>query len=494
MRRVLKYIKEFGSVTTLHGISHIVSGNRHPAEIYLWVAVTVVAAVTSLYLIVDNWQRYNANPTVLSLDKNFRSWRVPFPAATVCLFDRVNRTAATALINRLWGVKPKDKKFPYYMRFVQSVGNMTYDNLEEFEEFQYDSELYTVNLPALARMVQINLTYSSYIFNPLYKYMKFEETITEMGICYTYNGVLTDYISLSKNVKTALTKDVDPPYCNFLNSLCYARIEDLPGMMRYYIHSPFEIPDLSSQFYIVQPSRERDTSFRFLQTVPSPDLRDLLPRQRNCRFMDEPKKDMSSPVYSYNLCRMNCRKRLAFTKCGCAPYFYLAKKDIPVCTVKGLACLVPHRELITKLILPDGSPYPCPCTLPCKDIEYYVDKDVERDWSYPVPCNIRFRWAIEVYAKTRVRREIIFGLEDLLVSFGGTAAFFLGFSVITFVEIIYFFTLRLYWFLRSHKNEDTKVVQKKLNGPKVKVNPHNNEEPKVIKKRLNRPTIKVNQW
>lgn len=34
--------------------------------------------------------------------------------------------------------------------------------------------------------------------------------------------------------------------------------------------------------------------------------------------------------------------------------------------------------------------------------------------SYPVPCNIRFRWAIEVYAKTRVRREIIFGLEDLL--------------------------------------------------------------------------------
>ncbi|KAG8333723.1 hypothetical protein J6590_104628, partial [Homalodisca vitripennis] len=148
----------------------------------------------------------------------------------------------------------------------------------------------------------------------------------------------------------------------------------------YYIHSPYEIPDLSSNYFLVAPSRERDTSFRFLETTASRDLRDLLPRQRHCRFLSEPRPDMITPVYSYNLCRMDCRQRLAFQKCGCAPYFYMQQKDIPVCTVRGLACLSAHVELITTLIKPDGSKYPCPCPLPCRSIEYYVDKDVERDW------------------------------------------------------------------------------------------------------------------
>lgn len=34
--------------------------------------------------------------------------------------------------------------------------------------------------------------------------------------------------------------------------------------------------------------------------------------------------------------------------------------------------------------------------------------------SYPVPDNIRFRWAIELYSKTRLKRSIIFTISDLL--------------------------------------------------------------------------------
>lgn len=62
--------------------------------------MTVFALISTVYLIANNWQRYSANPTVLSLEKNYRSWRVPFPAATICLLDRVNVTAATAFVYR----------------------------------------------------------------------------------------------------------------------------------------------------------------------------------------------------------------------------------------------------------------------------------------------------------------------------------------------------------------------------------------------------------
>lgn len=42
----------------------------------------------------------------------------------------------------------------------------------------------------------------------------------------------------------------------------------------------------------------------------------------------------------------------------------------------------------------------------------------------------------------RYKREVLFGWVDLLVSFGGIAGLFLGFSLLSGVEILYYFTLR----------------------------------------------------
>lgn len=42
----------------------------------------------------------------------------------------------------------------------------------------------------------------------------------------------------------------------------------------------------------------------------------------------------------------------------------------------------------------------------------------------------------------RYKREVLFGWVDLLVSFGGIAGLFLGFSLLSGVEILYYFTMR----------------------------------------------------
>lgn len=55
----------------------------------------------------------------------------------------------------------------------------------------------------------------------------------------------------------------------------------------------------------------------------------------------------------------------------------------------------------------------------------------------------QYKYAIERFSKTIIKRTIIFGIEDLLVSLGGTANLFLGCSIMSGVELIYFFTLRL---------------------------------------------------
>lgn len=43
----------------------------------------------------------------------------------------------------------------------------------------------------------------------------------------------------------------------------------------------------------------------------------------------------------------------------------------------------------------------------------------------------------------QLKRDVLYNAEDLLVAWGGIAAFFLGCSIISGIEIVYFFTIRL---------------------------------------------------
>lgn len=61
------------------------------------------------------------------------------------------------MVSRLWQAKPSHKKYDYYKRFVKSVANLTYDNLDDFLEFQNDTELYTIDMAALADKVNVNI-------------------------------------------------------------------------------------------------------------------------------------------------------------------------------------------------------------------------------------------------------------------------------------------------------------------------------------------------
>jgi hypothetical protein len=54
------------------------------------------------------------------------------------------------------------------------------------------------------------------------------------------------------------------------------------------------------------------------------DVTSLSFSQRKCRFLEESDLHIS-PVYSYNLCRMQCRMEQAMRLCGCIPHFYRTK-------------------------------------------------------------------------------------------------------------------------------------------------------------------------
>ncbi|XP_025406783.1 pickpocket protein 28-like [Sipha flava] len=438
----LLYLKEFSETTTLHGIRHIGLSNRHLIEVIVWVLCEVIAIYGAYNLIRNSWTRYNENPTVITVQKDYRYWYLQFPSATFCYVDPVDTNLAKIYIERKWRVS-SGEKFDYYMDFVKKVANTTYENLDSMAPYVNNTELKYIDIMDLILKVHADPQYIMTLFSSDFKNITFLPVLTEMGICYTFNGKITNYLTPESKIR--VENNSLTPSCNFLNALCYGRVENLPRIIKYYVHYPKEVPDIQDKYYSVFENMERDTTFTFWEMTSASGLRRLKPSQRQCRFMDEP-MDSTIPVYSYNTCRMICRRKLALEKCGCTPHFYPYPGKMKVCDVKGLYCLSFHKTLLMSLEH-DGTPINCNCLMQCEEVKLFLDKNSERTWSYPVPWDIRFRWAVDKYSKTRLRRDVIYSFEDLLVSLGGTASFFLGCSVLSFVEIGYYVTLRLYWFV-----------------------------------------------
>jgi hypothetical protein len=59
------------------------------------------AATVSASVIASNWQRYSANPSVVSLEKDFREWEFEFPAVTICYHNKVDESKAQEYIRTL---------------------------------------------------------------------------------------------------------------------------------------------------------------------------------------------------------------------------------------------------------------------------------------------------------------------------------------------------------------------------------------------------------
>lgn len=64
----------------------------------MWLLVLMASTYGTIKLIDNNWRRYNENPTVIAIQKNYREWSVTFPAATFCFIDNLDVSRAKQFI------------------------------------------------------------------------------------------------------------------------------------------------------------------------------------------------------------------------------------------------------------------------------------------------------------------------------------------------------------------------------------------------------------
>ncbi|EAT48571.1 AAEL000443-PA [Aedes aegypti] len=397
----------------------------------------------SIFIGMYQLDHFYASPTVTQFDKNYREWIGTMPAATFCFRDRFDRTRALEYISRnnLSSVDDTER-IKYILALFQALVNVTVSDFSALAPFIFNDNNNVNITPSLLSAPLSEVDILSVVsamhphhevainsFDPTYNDLQIKQVITERGICYTLNAPLSQLQYTGNDRRSTDSKEEThkiPITCTYSKNQCYMKIDTYESTMSYLLHSPYELATNDVQFAVMDETDELVESYMVLETVASERLRDLSVKQRSCVFHDE--NYQGSHLYSYNLCVMRCRAARALELCHCRPYFY-PFIDGPACTIAGLRCLGKQPSWHDK--------QPCRCLKPCTEIVYYVMSASRTHWAadggIPFKQKASFRWEM-IQPKTRLRRDVLFTFEDLLVSFGGGIALFVGKDLMAFAE------------------------------------------------------------
>lgn len=175
------------SISTIHGFNHITRKGYHPVERFIWFvlvscAVYEVVDVSKVFL-----DRYRENPTVISMERDRYSWNTSFPAATVCPHIKVDQQLLDDYLENSTDVEDKET----FRKFVNTLLNATYDNLDQIVEYEGVAEKDFVDIIEKFRF-KFNPLISSTIFSHDYG---FQLSLSDLGVCYSFNSQLAIYNS-----------------------------------------------------------------------------------------------------------------------------------------------------------------------------------------------------------------------------------------------------------------------------------------------------------
>ncbi|KAG8323118.1 hypothetical protein J6590_009763 [Homalodisca vitripennis] len=425
-------------MTLVESISNYIPYLLQPSSI-LWLGALIGGIYGFLTISLSTLTRYRYNPTVVSLERNYKDWNTTLPAATVCpesKFDEDNLNSV--LEKQLKHISDKEGA----QEFLDTLAKLNYSTFNLLPNFP--AILPTQYLEAVVNM-RYNFEYTvsnSNIENEDLEEQELVLNVNEMGLCYSYNSQVAIYMNPAswKSGNYTHSSTSFSIVGNPLDGDIFTQVMNMDTAYTVYLHSPQEVPDIASKGGSAYEGSYKTQDVGALSIVSAPEIRDLTIAQRKCRFPEESNLALS-PVYSYNLCRMECRMKLANKLCGCVPYFYKPSDDYKICDIKGMMCLTEHSEVLIKLLKGEDK-IECHCLPPCDDVNFVTETENIMDWT----LGTNLKWGLVKYPRERLRRDVLFGIADVLVAMGGTAGLFFGCSVLSLVEIFYFFSLRLLWF------------------------------------------------
>ncbi|KOC70359.1 Sodium channel protein Nach [Habropoda laboriosa] len=441
-----KYFVEFASSSTLHGLNHLVTPNRHPLEILLALLFIIGALVCLILLSFIFWDRYQNNATVIVVDNNQEQFKISKPALFICPLPNVEY-----------------KKFPYVFKkyniehtpeaekFFTFLSSATYENMTEtplFDKVPADKWLeilYDLRQHVPNNILKENDPYEGWI-------------TTERGICFSTRSVVAVYATLdywrSNNWTTIPVPDELPYYnvdgvqenfginCSALIGVC----------------DPSELIVYDTPMKLAKSRTMQQGIISISEIKTTPNVEELRIQQRKCKFLHDGGLE-TWPIYTRNMCITECRMKVIQNHCNCRPHFARPIDGINTCNVTQLRCI---GRITNLLFLYEYPPPVCNCVPKCNVVTYQVGITENAEF-YDTPVNLSVMNLIVEFPQVIYYRTMLYGFTDFLTSVGGAAGLFLGASVLSFVEIFYYCSLHVCFYIKRNKQKQKQKQKQKTN-------------------------------
>ncbi|XP_052863169.1 sodium channel protein Nach-like [Anopheles cruzii] len=447
--------KEFFDNSTLHGVRYIAEEGRPFFERFMWFCFVTFGFIAAVVIIFSLWEKFQTNPTITGLDTDFHNQQVIFPTVLVCPTEPYDEEAVRRVAHQqLAGWEAGSE---IYEPFLRLLTQLSYGRLQEITATvgglpAGNGVLRAANLRDLMFRVAVrcNDTFAvcRYKDEDIDCCEMFKPMYTEHGFCFGFNARYTNSWNLELlNTDVHVLFETDKKWALTFEPLRESSI---------FVHSYNEISGWDFQPQVLW---DVESKVEFLismkQTYTTDDAQQLSIGQRKCIFPEEKKLQFYQDAYTFSGCMKECRIAKSLQFCKCAPPFYAPIRSIPLCTVAQFGCLSEHSANITSISSCQDCELGCLNTV--YDIEKYSKIMKTEEEHQEAQVTIEYlTWPI-----IRYKREVLFGWVDLLVSFGGIAGLFLGFSLLSGVELLYFFTMRALCMVYQNRDELVAIEHEK---------------------------------
>ncbi|KAJ2949047.1 hypothetical protein O0L34_g5987 [Tuta absoluta] len=399
-------------------------------------------------LIIAAWNAFVQSPISFGVETTYTDWNTKMPAVALC--ETANNDMLYNVSDTIWtpqhllDLEDVLRDITYFRGLSYALVNLCYKSRKPdpqcpMSNYSYYADLVRSDCPRLID----NCSYNRKAFNCCEYFLPIE---TDIGRCFIINSIQVRNQNPYPMVGNMMNKYSVLRFDAFLTSTIYTLGED-------------EVPTittLQSSTVKLQLGYNYRRQLAIKNIENDPLVEETFPGQRACYFHNE-NKDGVYPYYSYSACTVLCRKKAQLKICNCTDHFMLGVTEDQRCNISGVACLHAHSAHLT-LLKPPWATRPglsCDCLPNCNETEITVIKDVQ----IPNRKN-RKKTGVEVvlaYLPTeRFKRSVVRSRLDLVVSVGGTTGLFLGASLLSFVELVFYFTIR---FASNIYIEEKKVIE-----------------------------------
>ncbi|KAF0751167.1 pickpocket protein 28-like, partial [Aphis craccivora] len=413
------YLREFSSITSLHGIMYLGEPKRPLLERVFWVGVmSLVMSLCGLqiYQLYSNWL---SSRTILTLDNNkYGIWDLPFPAITFCSDIQLQHIDNRTLGNDTFNKETEDvinllcNKFELYKNVTLKIINSN-----NWEHIIKNHKTCCKNIIPMLFWIQDEIYSPCDYIQPI---------ITTYGLCYTINMIphhqlmhnnyllstsflnLTQADIIAKKNETTWTPETgynqnitpfDVPWrvtgdtvdnaVRLIFDLTNKNLGDhcpkRDSGLTLIVHSPTDVPVGIQPTAYVTGSSMLSVALSLNTIHTSHKIKTWKPNIRNCYYQHE-KNLKFFKIYTLHNCEVECRANNTLKICGCNAYFQPRDPGVPVCGTDSLECIRESStigySIFKKRLNMSINIKSCNCLPSCTNVLYeYETVEFYRNWT-----------------------------------------------------------------------------------------------------------------